>query len=120
MKLESGGVAGRFVRVRRIRSVRELQRALAIRMRVFVKEQRVPAEIEVDRDDQRAIHLLATLSGKPVGTARIVVFRGNAKIGCYQKVSEKGYWHKVIAARRQDCNQIRRQAGLSACTSSCH
>ncbi|HEX2228786.1 MAG TPA: GNAT family N-acetyltransferase, partial [Candidatus Binatia bacterium] len=69
------------VRVRRIRSARELQKAFAIRMRVFVKEQRVPAEIELDADDQRAIHLLATVSGKAVGTARVVQRRAGAKIG---------------------------------------
>jgi predicted GNAT family N-acyltransferase len=50
-------------------------------MRVFVKEQRVPAEIELDRDDERASHFLATISGKAVGTARLVMRRGSAKIG---------------------------------------
>jgi ElaA protein len=50
-------------------------------MRVFVKEQGVPAEIELDRDDQRAIHFLATVSGKAVGTARVVQRRASAKIG---------------------------------------
>ena len=50
-------------------------------MRVFVREQGVPAEIELDRDDRRAIHFLALISGKAVGTARVVMRRGNAKIG---------------------------------------
>ena len=55
--------------------------AFAIRMRVFVREQRVPAAIELDRDDDRAIHFLATSEGKAVGTARVVSHRGSAKIG---------------------------------------
>ena len=50
-------------------------------MRVFVKEQGVPAEIELDRDDGRAIHLLALVGEKAIGTARIVLRHGNAKIG---------------------------------------
>lgn len=50
-------------------------------MRVFVREQGVPADIELDRDDVRAIHLLAIISGKAVGTARIVIRARNAKIG---------------------------------------
>ena len=50
-------------------------------MRVFVREQGVPAEIELDRDDARATHLLAMISGKAVGTARIVIRRRGAKIG---------------------------------------
>lgn len=55
--------------------------AFAIRIRVFVKEQSVPAEIELDRDDKRAIHFLASESGKAIGTARVVVRYSNAKIG---------------------------------------
>ena len=69
------------VQVRRVASQRELTKAFAIRLRVFVREQRVPAEIELDRDDQRAIHFLATSGGRAVGTARIVMHGHNAKIG---------------------------------------
>jgi len=69
------------LRVRRIRSQKEMAEAFAVRMRVFVKEQHVPREIELDRDDNRAIHFLACVDGKPVGTARLVWHRGNAKIG---------------------------------------
>jgi ElaA protein len=50
-------------------------------MRVFVREQGVPADIELDHDDQRAIHFLATASGKAIGTARVVVHGQSAKIG---------------------------------------
>jgi predicted GNAT family N-acyltransferase len=50
-------------------------------MRVFVREQGVPAEIELDRDDGKAIHFLALISGNAVGTARVVLRRGGAKIG---------------------------------------
>jgi ElaA protein len=60
---------------------KELAQAFAIRMRVFVKEQGVPAEIELDEDDRRAIHLLALAAGKVVGTARVVLRHGGAKIG---------------------------------------
>jgi predicted GNAT family N-acyltransferase len=73
--------AEKRVRVKRIRSTKELQSAFAIRMRVFVKEQGVPEEIELDRDDDGAVHFLATAFGKAVGTARVVMRRGSAKIG---------------------------------------
>jgi predicted GNAT family N-acyltransferase len=69
------------VEIKRISSQRELVQALGIRIRVFVQEQEVPAEIELDRDDQRAIHLLATIESKAVGTARVVMKHGGAKIG---------------------------------------
>lgn len=58
-----------------------MAKALAIRMRVFVTEQGVPREIELDRDDDRAIHFLAMVGRKAVGTARGVRQGGSAKIG---------------------------------------
>lgn len=70
-----------MTRVRRAVSEKELKRAFSIRLRVFVREQGVPQEIELDEEDKKAIHLLATVRGKPVGTARIVSKTGNAKIG---------------------------------------
>jgi predicted GNAT family N-acyltransferase len=69
------------VRVKRISSKKGLERAFAIRIRVFVTEQGVPEEIETDRDDKHALHFLAIEAGKAVGTARVVLRHGNAKIG---------------------------------------
>lgn len=71
--------------------------AFAIRMRVFVREQGVPKEIELDRDDRRALHFLASVSGKAVGTARIVMRRGNAKIG--RMAVLKSYRHQGVGAK---------------------
>ncbi len=59
----------------------ELEKAYSIRLRVFVREQGVPREIELDEDDQLAMHLVAELGGKIVGTARLVIKGGRAKIG---------------------------------------
>lgn len=69
------------VKIKRVSSQLELVQAFTIRIRVFVQEQRVPVEIELDTDDQRAIHFLAIKSDKVVGTARIVMRHGDAKIG---------------------------------------
>ena len=70
-----------MTRVRRAVSEKELQRAFSIRLRVFVREQGVPEEIELDEDDRKATHFLASIDGKPVGTARLVVTNQKAKIG---------------------------------------
>jgi len=67
--------------VKQISSDEAKARAFAIRMRVFVREQRVPAEIELDDDDRRAIHFLALAGNKAVGTARVVMHGHRAKIG---------------------------------------
>ncbi len=50
-----------------------------VRTSVFVKEQRVPPDIEWDNHEASAIHLLAEdPDGKPVGTARLL---SNGQIG---------------------------------------
>lgn len=51
-------------------------------MEVFVQEQRVPEEEELDSLDSIAVHLLALLNGDPVGTARLIPRgEGYARIG---------------------------------------
>ncbi len=42
-----------------------------VRTAVFIREQRVPWEIEMDERDASCIHVLARADGRPVGTARI-------------------------------------------------
>jgi predicted GNAT family N-acyltransferase len=46
--------------------------AAPIRFAVFVEEQRVPPEIELDDMDARCIHALAFVEGKAVGTGRLL------------------------------------------------
>lgn len=53
----------------------------ALRREVFIIEQNVPAEEEVDGRDGEALHLLATLDGVPVGCARMLVLGEIVKIG---------------------------------------
>ena len=83
--------------VRTVSSKKALAKAFAIRVRVFVKEQGVPHEIELDRDDERATHFLAVQSGKAVGTARVVMRRGSAKIG--RMAVLKSYRRKGLGKR---------------------
>ncbi|MGH7844000.1 MAG: GNAT family N-acetyltransferase [Candidatus Binatia bacterium] len=68
-------------RIRRATLTEDRKKAFSIRLRVFVKEQGVPREIELDSDDAHAIHLLACANGRAVGTARVVLKRKAAKIG---------------------------------------
>ncbi len=92
----------------------ELEQALRIRIRVFVREQGVPAEIELDEDDKRALHLLASLGGRAVGTARIVMRGGQAKIGRMavlksyrrKKVGKNLLSRAVITAKKQGAREI--------------
>ena len=62
---------------------------LAVRRQVFVEEQGISEADEVDGRDPKAIHLLATDQGKPVGAARILISGEIGKIGRICVVSEK-------------------------------
>ena len=46
--------------------------AAPIRTTVFVDEQRVPAELEMDEKDAVCVHAIAFLDGKAVGTGRLL------------------------------------------------
>jgi predicted GNAT family N-acyltransferase len=52
-----------------------------LRFEVFVDEQGVPREIELDAEDDSAIHLAAIRDGEVVGTLRLLQHDGTAKIG---------------------------------------
>jgi len=84
------------LQVKQISSDEAKARAFGIRMRVFVSEQGVPRDIELDDDDQHAIHFLATSSGRAVGTARLVMRGKKAKVG--RMAVLKKYRRKGIGA----------------------
>ena len=46
--------------------------AYPIREEVFIREQGVPQELELDEQDETAIHVLAYQDGQCIGTARLV------------------------------------------------
>lgn len=48
------------------------QEAGAIRHEVFVVEQKVPVELELDEQDRTAVHALARNGDTPVGTGRLL------------------------------------------------
>ena len=48
------------------------EEASRIRFAVFVEEQRVPRDIELDAKDGACVHALARLDGKAVGTGRLL------------------------------------------------
>ena len=59
-----------------------MEAAIGVRFRVFVAEQSVPPEEELDDDDATATHAIALYQGQVVGTGRLVWLEdGNAHIG---------------------------------------
>ena len=53
----------------------------ALRRVVFIEEQGVSEADEIDDLDGEAIHLLAVIAGRPVGTARLLLQGETGKIG---------------------------------------
>ncbi len=63
-------------------SEEELEAAIAVRFRVFVDEQSIPPEEELDEADAAADHAIAIREGKVVGTGRLVLGDdGSAHVG---------------------------------------
>ncbi len=56
-------------------------KAFALRFEVFVEEQNVPPEIELDKEDETAIHIIAEKDGITVGCARVIIDKNEAHIG---------------------------------------
>jgi predicted GNAT family N-acyltransferase len=67
--------------VRPARDADEVRAALALRHEVFVVEQEVPLEEEVDEHDATALHLVAVEDGAVVATCRLVMEGATAKLG---------------------------------------
>lgn len=59
--------------IRLVTTPGELEAAYAIRTDVFVTEQGVPVELELDELDETADHFVAYDDGRPVGAGRLVV-----------------------------------------------
>jgi predicted GNAT family N-acyltransferase len=59
--------------IRLVSSAAERSAAYAVRTDVFVTEQGVPVELELDELDETADHFVAYDDGRPVGAGRLVV-----------------------------------------------
>jgi len=76
----------------------DLRGAIAVRERVFVQEQGVPVEEELDGRDEEALHIVALApGGTVVGTLRLLFDGETAKVG---RVAVEREWRgRGIAAR---------------------
>jgi predicted GNAT family N-acyltransferase len=81
------------IAISELRSPAEIERAFAIRRRVFVEEQGLGEGLEFDGLDDEARHLLASVDGEPAGTLRIRLVEGG-QVGKIERVA-------VLAAQRR-------------------
>ncbi len=60
----------------------ELEGAISVRLRVFVVEQQIPAEEELDEADATATHAVALHAGQVIGTGRMLLVEGDEEGTC--------------------------------------
>jgi predicted GNAT family N-acyltransferase len=69
------------IEVREARDDAERVALLALRHEVFVEEQGVPVDLEIDEHDEVAAHIVAYEDGVLVGTCRVLLAGSQAKFG---------------------------------------
>jgi predicted GNAT family N-acyltransferase len=94
--------------VRPARDADEVRAALELRHEVFVVEQRVPLEEEVDAHDETALHLVAVDDGEVVATCRVVTEDATAKLGRVAVAARAR--RRGLASRLIDESEVRARA----------
>lgn len=88
---------------------RDIATCRALRRAVFIEEQGVSEADELDDLDDVAVHLLATVDGRPVGSARIVPGAGYGKVGrvCVLAAARgTGLGAALMRAAVQECRRL--------------
>ena len=99
----------------RVTTEEQLQLGLDIRMKVFVEEQKVPAEEEMDEYDvigSNVHHILLIDEGIPVATGRLIYYKSDAakmqRVAVMKDYRSKGYGRVLLLA----LEEIARELGL--------
>jgi predicted GNAT family N-acyltransferase len=67
--------------LRKVSNSEEMEAAKSVRFSVFVHEQGVPCQIEMDKHDAHAIHVICLIDDKVVGTGRLAMMPDGMKLG---------------------------------------
>ena len=112
-------------KVVRVENEEQLRRSLAVRREVFIEEQQVPAELEVDDYDtvgSRAHHVLIEQGGENVAAGRLIPYREGAakfqRIAVRAAFRGRGFGRVVVTA----LEDAAREAGFrrAVLDSQCH
>jgi len=96
------------LQIKKVTSKNELEQVLQIRKKVFIEEQKVPVEIEMDEFDETAEHFIAYLDKEPVGCGRIRYNNDFAKlerIAITKNHRKKGYGTQLTNYLIQYCKE---------------
>lgn len=81
------------ISVKKVKTKEELEQVFNIRKKVFIEEQNVPKDIELDEFDENAEHFIAYLEEKPIGCGRLRCndFVKLERIAIIKEYRNKGY-----------------------------
>ena len=98
------------VQIRWARNSGDVQGAIAVRERVFIDEQAVPVEEELDGRDGEALHLVAVAPDRErvIGTLRLLFDGDVSKVG--RVAVDRDWRRRGIAARMLDAALARARA----------
>ena len=96
-----------------IRPTADIATCRLLRRKVFIEEQGVSEADEIDDKDDEAIHLLATVDGAPMGSARLLLSGNTGKIGRVCVLPAARGTGLGAALLRAAVAELRRQPGLT-------
>ena len=89
----------------------------AVRTPVFIQEQAVTPEFEWDEIDATAVHLLASLNGKPIACLRIIDYHKIGRMAVLKKFRGIGLGSALLLEAIEICKKYgSKQVALSAQT----
>jgi predicted GNAT family N-acyltransferase len=89
--------------VRRVETDEEMADALAVRREVFIEEQGVPEDLEIDGKDEESVHFVAyDEADEPVGAARLREYDDSTakveRVAVVEDERETGLGREIMAA----------------------
>jgi predicted GNAT family N-acyltransferase len=94
----------------------ELAGAVSVRMRVFVVEQQIPAEEELDDADATATHAIALHQGQVVGTGRLIYREDSSTAQIGRMAVDQPFRRQGIGGRILDfLEEEARSQGIRRC-----
>ncbi len=92
--------------------------ALPVRWAVFVEEQKVPSEEEIDALDDVSLHVVALLEGKAVATGRLCPDGRIGRMAVLGPFRQQGWGAAIMRALLQEAD--RRELQTSYLHAQCH
>jgi predicted GNAT family N-acyltransferase len=100
------------IEIREARDAQEREALLGLRHEVFVEEQGVPLDLEIDEHDDEAVHIVALDDGRIVGTCRVLKAGEQAKFGRLV-VARSARGRGIGAALLEDAERRAREMGAT-------